>query len=253
MSKQATTADLFVIADHSFIREDLIKILVTLKCRFQSDQKNKWKRLRKSLYLTEFLIKNGSMDFVAYVDNRLQLLVKPFVYYEYHKNYEDHGIAIREIAKKILELCKNKDLLEREREEGNMLRIKIMGVGLTSSAKKFSNYFSDSPTKNNLKIFQSLAEEVETERIETSKKKEKKNRKTSKKSESEELSESSEAESADLTPKKKNPDNKTSTDQSSDKKKKKDDIEDLLDNCFVPKETNDEPEISKEEKVDFLS
>lgn len=198
-------------------------------------------------------MKNGSMDFVAYVDNRLQLLVKPFVYYEYHRNYEDHGVAIREIAKSILELCKNRTLLQKEREEGNVLRIKIMGVGLSSSAKKLSSYFSDSPSKNNLKIFQSLAEEVETEGIEPSTTKEKKNRKVSRTSESEEASESSEAESADLTPEKRNPDRKVSNDQPSGKKKKKDDIEDLLDSCFVPRETSDEPETSKEEKVDFLS
>lgn len=120
---------MYLIADHSFVRDDLVKILVTLKQRLQSAQRDKWKRLRKSLQLAEFLLINGSMEYVAYLDDRLRPLIAPFAFYECEEGYEDRGASVRSCAKRILELCAEPERMKIARAEGKRLRTKIVGIG----------------------------------------------------------------------------------------------------------------------------
>ncbi len=72
----------------------------------------KYKRIKKTLELVEFLMKNGSIEFVAVMAEKFKCYVEPYGYYELQKDYEDLGYGIRENAKRILELCKNKELLK---------------------------------------------------------------------------------------------------------------------------------------------
>ena len=81
-SNRPTTAELYSIADHSYIYDDLICILAWIKHRLKSKQNEKYKRLRKTLELIEFLMKNGSIEFVAVMAEKFKAYVKPFVTYE---------------------------------------------------------------------------------------------------------------------------------------------------------------------------
>ena len=40
------------------------------------------------------------------------------------------GLKVRECARRVLDLCKNKDKIKKERQEAKKLRTKIVGVGL---------------------------------------------------------------------------------------------------------------------------
>ncbi len=79
-------------------------------------------------------MKNGSIEFVAVMAEKFKVYVEPYVYYELKKDFEDLGFPIREISKRILELCKNKDFLKKERSKARKLRSKIVGVGNTSDS-----------------------------------------------------------------------------------------------------------------------
>lgn len=113
------------------ISDDLISILARVKHRLKSKQKDKYKRIRKTLELVEFLMQNGSIEFVAVMAEKFKCYVEPYAYYEHTQDYEDLGFSIREIAKRILELCKNKEKLKSERKKAKELRTKIVGVGNT--------------------------------------------------------------------------------------------------------------------------
>lgn len=76
-------------------------------------------------------MKNGSIEFVAVMAEKFKCYVEPYAYYEFTQDYEDLGFSIREITKRILELCKNKELLKLERKKAKELRTKIVGVGNT--------------------------------------------------------------------------------------------------------------------------
>lgn len=62
---------------------------------------------------------------------KFKCYVEPYAYYEFTQDYEDLGFSIWEIAKRILELCKNKEKLKNERKKAKELRTKIVGVGNT--------------------------------------------------------------------------------------------------------------------------
>lgn len=53
-------------------------------------------------------MKNGSIEFVAVMAEKFKCYVEPYAYYEFTQDYEDLGFSIREISKRILELCKEK-------------------------------------------------------------------------------------------------------------------------------------------------
>lgn len=76
-------------------------------------------------------MKNGSIEFVAVMAEKFKCYVEPYAYYEHTKDYEDLGYSIREISKRILELCKDKKKLKIERKKAKELRSKIVGVGNT--------------------------------------------------------------------------------------------------------------------------
>lgn len=114
-SNRPTTAELYSIADHSYIYDDLICILARVKHRLKSKQTDKFKRIRKTLELIEFLMKNGSIEFVAVMAKKFKAYIKPFVNYEFVVNFQDQGFAIREMSKRIMELCNDKNKLKEER------------------------------------------------------------------------------------------------------------------------------------------
>lgn len=47
------------------------------------------KKFNKTLQLIEFLMKNGSIEFVAVMAEKFKCYVEPYVYYEFIENYED--------------------------------------------------------------------------------------------------------------------------------------------------------------------
>lgn len=53
-------------------------------------------------------MKNGSIEFVAVMAEKFKTYVEPYAYYELTQDYEDLGFSVREITKRILELCKDK-------------------------------------------------------------------------------------------------------------------------------------------------
>lgn len=81
-ANRPTTAELYSIADHSYVYDDLISILARVKHRLQSNQKDKYKRIKKTLELVEFLMKNGSIEFVAVMAEKFKCYVEPYGYYE---------------------------------------------------------------------------------------------------------------------------------------------------------------------------
>jgi hypothetical protein len=76
-------------------------------------------------------MKNGSIEFVAVIAEKFKCYIEPYAYYELTQDYEDLGFSIRETAKRILDLCKNKELLKKERKKAKILKTKIVGVGNT--------------------------------------------------------------------------------------------------------------------------
>ena len=45
------------------------------------------------MQLVEFLMKNGSIEFVAVIAEKFKCYIEPYVFYEYSVDYEDHGFA----------------------------------------------------------------------------------------------------------------------------------------------------------------
>lgn len=43
------------------------------------------------MQLIEFLMKNGSIEFVAVMAEKFKCYVEPYVFYEFSENYEDVG------------------------------------------------------------------------------------------------------------------------------------------------------------------
>lgn len=202
-------------------------------------------------------MKNGSLEFVSYVTERLRTLVEQYVLYEYMRNYEDMGLSIRESSKRIIELCKDRDRLRKERLEGKKMRSKIVGVGNTmdSYGDKFMSPPLDDDKKTTQSAIKTLSDQVDSQKYKEpegkSKKKSKKTKKTKEKSDSDSDSSSSEDEGAKTDDKsKKNDENGKSSKKDGkkeDKKKKQD--EDLID-LGLPKT---EPIETPNGDIDFLS
>lgn len=196
-------------------------------------------------------MKNGSLEFVSYVTERLRSLVEQYVLYEYMRNYEDMGLSIRESSKRIIELCKDRDRLKKERLEGKKMRSKIVGVGNTmdSYGDKFMSPPLEDDKKTTQSAIKSLSDQVDSQKYKEpegkSKKKSKKAKKAKEGSGSDSDSSSSEDEGA--TKKEKKSDEKTKKPSKKEDKKKKD--EDLID-LGLPKT---EPIETADGEIDFLS
>lgn len=200
-------------------------------------------------------MKNGSLEFVSYVTERLRSLVEQYVLYEYMRNYEDMGLSIRESSKRIIELCKDRDRLKKERLEGKKMRSKIVGVGNTMDS--YGDKFMSPPLEDDKKTTQSaiktLSDQVDSQKYKEpegkSKKKSKKAKKAKEGSGSDSDSSSSEDEAATKKEKKNDEKNKKSSkkeDKKEDKKKKDEDLIDL----GLPKT---EPIETADGEIDFLS
>ena len=74
-------------------------------------------------------MKNGSIEFVAVMAEKFKIYVEPYSNYVLTQDYEDLGFSIREISKRILDLCGDKKKLREERKKAKDLRGKIVGFG----------------------------------------------------------------------------------------------------------------------------
>jgi hypothetical protein len=92
-SNQASTRGLYLIAEKSYSYESLLTVIARIRQRLISDQRKKWKRINKTCHLIEFLLKNGSMQFVLVFIDKFIGLVKPYVHYEYFDDGVDRGYA----------------------------------------------------------------------------------------------------------------------------------------------------------------
>lgn len=79
-------------------------------------------------------MKNGSIEFVAVMAEKFKIYVEPYSHYEFTQDYEDLGFSIREISKRILDLCGDKKKIREERKKAKELRTKIVGVGNTNDS-----------------------------------------------------------------------------------------------------------------------
>lgn len=60
-------------------------------------EKNPQSKTNQTLQLVEFLMKNGSIEFVAVIAEKFKCYIEPYVFYEYSVDYEDHGFASKVI------------------------------------------------------------------------------------------------------------------------------------------------------------
>lgn len=55
----------------------------------------------KTLQLVEFLMKNGSIEFVAVVNTKFKKFIQSYVFYEKMKDSDDHGYSSYIISKRV--------------------------------------------------------------------------------------------------------------------------------------------------------
>ncbi len=90
-------------------------------------------------------MKNGSIEFVAVMAKKFKAYIKPYLTYELVINFQDQGFPIREISKRIMELCNDKNKLKEERLKAQDLKQRIVGV----VSDEFNNgYFKSGANKN---------------------------------------------------------------------------------------------------------
>lgn len=75
--------------------ESLLIVIARIRHRLISDQRKKWKRIHKTLLLVEFLLKNGSFQFVLVFIDKFMGLVKPYENYTFYENGLDNGVQSR--------------------------------------------------------------------------------------------------------------------------------------------------------------
>lgn len=142
-STQASTKGLYLIAEKSYNYECLLTIIARIRQRLISDQRKKWKRINKTVHLIEFLLKNGSFQFVIVFIEKFLHLVKPYCNYTYSEDGTDRGYAIRECSRRILELAKDRPRLKQERAESGKLRKRIQSEGSSSKGSGKKRYVID--------------------------------------------------------------------------------------------------------------
>lgn len=71
-------------------------IIARIRQRLISNQRKKWKRINKTLHLIEFLLKNGSFQFVLVFIDKFLSLVKPYCNYEYYSDGTDRGFPSKD-------------------------------------------------------------------------------------------------------------------------------------------------------------
>jgi len=59
-------------------------------------------------------MKNGSIEFVAVMAEKFKCYVEPYVYYEFNKDYEDHGFSSEVISSRVR--SKNSGTLQGQRK-----------------------------------------------------------------------------------------------------------------------------------------
>lgn len=142
-STQASTKGLYLIAEKSYNYECLLTIIARIRQRLISDQRKKWKRINKTVHLIEFLLKNGSFQFVIVFIEKFLHLVKPYCNYTYSEDGTDRGYAIRECSRRILELAKDRPRLKQERAESGKLRKRIQSEGSSGKGSGKKRYVID--------------------------------------------------------------------------------------------------------------
>lgn len=89
-----TTADLYVIADHTFLPNSRKKVIARVADRLQSHQKSKHRRLKKTLDLALFLLRNGSFEFISAINDRMKPTIAVYSHYELTISEDNDGFAI---------------------------------------------------------------------------------------------------------------------------------------------------------------
>lgn len=141
-SNQASTKGMYLIAEKSYNYECLLTIIARIRQRLISDQRKKWKRINKTVHLIEFLLKNGSFQFVIVFIDKFLHLVKPYANYSYSEDGTDRGYAgspcspVRECTRRILDLSKDRQKLKSERNDASKLRKRITGESSKSTSSK---------------------------------------------------------------------------------------------------------------------
>jgi hypothetical protein len=97
-------------------------------------------------------MKNGSIEFVAVMAEKFKAYVKPFVTYELVIDFQDQGFPVREISKRITELCNDKNKLKEERAKAKDLKQKIVGTQCDDYNR---NSYSSVLGKNEIGVYNS--------------------------------------------------------------------------------------------------
>eukprot|EP00759_Apiculatamorpha_spiralis_P014420 PhF_6_TR21063/c0_g1_i1/m.30334/K12471/EPN; epsin len=107
------------------LREDILRVLFK---KFEQNGKH-WRQCYKALLCLEFIAKNGDLRAVQEMTDQLHCFKDLAANFHYKEGAQDHGLAVRERAKKIVELLTNNSILQAEREKAGRTKEKYTGVG----------------------------------------------------------------------------------------------------------------------------
>lgn len=126
-SNGPSPSDFAIIAENSYTRNGLESIFAVLKKRLESSQTYKWKRIQKCLRLAEYLLINGSPDFVREFK---EIFGQRIGFFQRYKIDEpDQESRIRESARRIVSLCEDDGELDQLREKNAAVRARIVSAG----------------------------------------------------------------------------------------------------------------------------
>lgn len=90
-----------------------------------------WRKIYKSLYLIDFILRTTEGRFETYVRTHI-FKIKMLEGFKYKENNVEKGIGIRDKAKVITELVQNSEMLKEERDKAKLVRAKISGFNYSS-------------------------------------------------------------------------------------------------------------------------
>ncbi|OAF66714.1 Adenylate cyclase-inhibiting G alpha protein [Intoshia linei] len=138
------------IAQYTFVADNVLDIINALMWRIGEDQ-TRWRRIYKTLILTEYLIGNGSDTFIKQIREKISSFeyLKGYRQLDIHK--KDQGINVRTKAVKLVNLLKSNSQIREERIRAKQLRKKL--------------YDSKSQSSYNKNSFQGVSNNIPTERM----------------------------------------------------------------------------------------
>ena len=134
------------IADKAGNYSDYQTIINHIEKTLQVD-KTKWRRLLKTLFLVEHLLRVGNNRFVSSLNGFLYMIKSLTTFRYTDEKKEEKGGSIREKASFIVEMCEDSEKLEEERQKYKGWKNRIAGVsnsgntgGGNSTSVSSSNY-----------------------------------------------------------------------------------------------------------------